>query len=224
VSFGLFQLLPFADVINKGQAAVSYLAIMNGRLSDPVINELKRFGEDVARAGRWAGIAIAKRLYQQLYTPVNQGGRGYDPKSIRIVVASLRNYEDSIPDITELVGAPIITVFPNIRRSFDSKEREINPKSIEKPLVSVTFEKLLKSELFKQAYYTHSDDSRVKPSSPISLENEQEVLNYPSVKNTLGQFSEYRIKTGKLVRQRINVFYGKNSTIHINDSESSSGV
>lgn len=203
VSFGLFQALPFADVINRGHAITSYLVVMNGRLAHPVMEELKKFGEDLARAGRWAGIAVAKKLYQKLYAPVNEGGRGYDSKRIRLIIASLRNYEGSFPDITELIGVPIITVFPNIRRAFDAEEREIDANRIEEPVDDKVLEGLLRSELFKQAYYV-SDDGDVKPSSPFYLEDEEKVLEYPPVKNTLGQFCEYRIKTGQLVRQRID--------------------
>lgn len=210
VSFGLFQSLPFADVINKGNAVVSYVAVMNGRLADPVIGELKNFGEDFAQAGRWAGVAVAKRLYQKLYASIDEGGRGYDSKRIRIVVASLRNYEGSFPDITELIGAPIITVFPNIRRTFDSKERVIDPAGIEKPMDDGLLEKLLRSELFRQAYYDPDDDN-YKPNLPFSLEDEENVLNYPPVKNTMGQFSEYRIKMGRMVRGRINFLCHKES-------------
>jgi len=204
VSFGLFQALPFADVINEGHAIVSYIVIMNGRLAHPIIEELKAFGEDFAQAGRWAGVAVAKRLYQKLYAPVNEGGRGYNSKRIRMIIASLRNYEDSFPDIEEMMGVPIITVFPNIRHDFDAEARKIDPKGIEKPIDDEILERLLKSELFRQAYYLPDDDDDVKPRSPFTLEDEEKVLEYLPVKNTLGQFCEYRVRMGRLVRQRIS--------------------
>jgi transaldolase len=208
VSFGLFQALPFAENINNGQAIVSYLVVMNGRLANPVIDELKKIGEDFAQAGRWAGVAVSKRLYQKLYAPIDKGGQGYDSKKIRIIVASLRNYEGSFPDITELVGVPIITVFPNIRRDFDSEGVEINPMQIEKPVDDKILEKLFKSELFKQAYYATDDNDEMRPSSPFSLNDEEKVLEYPPVRNTLGQFCEYRIKMREFVRCRLSTLCG----------------
>ena len=92
VSFGLFQSLPFADVINDGHAIVSYLVVMNGRLASPVMEDLRAMEkEDTVKAGRWAGVAVAKRLHQKLYAPESRGGRGYDPDKIKIIVASLRD-------------------------------------------------------------------------------------------------------------------------------------
>ena len=210
VSFGLFQSLPFADVISKGNAIVSYLVVMNGRLADPIISELKKLGGNLAQAGRWAGVAVAKRLYPKLYAPIDRGGRGYDSRRMRIIVASLRNYEGSFPDITELIGVPIITVFPNIRRAFDSEEKEIDPQAIKKPPDQFILEGLLNSELFRQAcYIPEEDNDDVKPRSPFLLEDEEKVLEYLPVKNTLGQFCEYRIKMGELVKHHI-------STMHLN--------
>jgi len=203
VSFGLFQALPFAEVINRGNAIVSYLVVMNGRLADPVIGELKEIGEDVAEAGRWAGIAVAKRLYQKLYGSQSSGGRGYDSKRIRIIVASLRNYEGSFPDITEVVGVPILTVFPNIRRAFDAECRGIDPDAVEKPIDEKILETLLRSELFRQAYQLPEDHGDIKPRFALSLDDNEEVLNYPPVKNTIGQFCEYRLKTGELVMNHL---------------------
>lgn len=205
VSFGLFEALPFADAINDGCAIVSYLVVMNGRLASPVVDELVKANRDLAQAGRWAGVAVAKRLYQKLYAPVDEGGRAYNSKRIRMIIASLRNYDGSFPDISEVIGVPVITVFPDIRCAFDAEERQIDPKRIEKPVDGEILQALLKSDLFRQAYHVPDDPEDMKPCSPFSLSNEERVLEFPPVKHTAGQFSEYRFKMGELVRNRIHI-------------------
>ena len=205
VSFGMFQSLPFADVINEGRAIVSYLVVMNGRLASPVMDDLReREREDIVEAGRWAGVAVAKRLHRKLYDPETGGGRGYDPNKIKMIIASLRDYEGSFPDITEVVGVSVITVFPNIRRAFDSEEKWIEAEAIERPIDGETLRNLLRSQLFKQAYFVQEDPAEMKPSMPFFLEDEAKVIEYAPVKNTLGQFCDFRIKLEELIRDRIS--------------------
>ncbi len=132
VNFALFQHLRFADEIHQGQAIFSVLSHMSGRLAFPVrdelmgkLGELGRHGIDETQArlaASWSGIIILKRLHQLL------NARGYDLARVKPLIASMRVYEGEmyrglpspIPDISEVVGTGILTVFPNVRRAYDS--------------------------------------------------------------------------------------------------------
>lgn len=118
-------------------------------------------------------------------------------------MASLRNYEGSFPDISELIGVSIITVFPNIRHAFDSEEKQICPR-VGEPIDVGILERLLGSETFRQAYFVPNDEDDVRPRCPFSLDDETKVLEYAPVRNTLGQFIESRVKMEQLVMARIN--------------------
>ena len=57
-------------------------------------------------------------------------------------------------DITEVTGASIISVFPNIRRAFDTQTQvKLDPQRIEMSIADGILEVLKHSEIFKQAYY-----------------------------------------------------------------------
>ena len=207
VNFGMFQHLPFAEAIWEGQSIFSCLVEMNGRLAYPVrdellskLGDLGAYGVDEAsarEAAAWAGIAVLKRLYTLLKA------RGYDLGRVKPLVASLRIYEgdgyqnlpSAFPDITEVTGASIISVFPNIRRPFDAQPQvNLHPCQIEAPLPERIFETLSFSQIFRQAYYVADrdwvadEDGRFRPDRELSLEDEPCTAAWVPVHNTLAEF------------------------------------
>ncbi len=201
VNFGLFQHLAFAEAIASGKALVSYLVEMNGRLAFPVrdellgrLGELAAHGIDEARAreaAAWAGVAVVKRAERLL------AEKGYDRTRIKTLVASLRIYQgtgydqlpSAFPDITEMLGAGIISVFPNIRGPFDKQgSLALDPRSIEAPVPDRALEVLAHSELFKQAYYVEGDGARFRPAAVLRLSDQERVAAWPPVHATLTEF------------------------------------
>ncbi|MCD6318841.1 hypothetical protein J7M02_07235 [Candidatus Aerophobetes bacterium] len=201
VDFGLFQLIPFAKVVNSDKAIVSHLVLMNGRLAFPVRDELLSLGIPNARkVAQYAGVAVAKKAYKLLYSKENLG---YDPRRVKLLIASLRNYNNFFPDITELIGVPIITVFPNIRHQFDSEPHILSSKSVQNPIDESILKSLCKSEIFKQAYYLPGDSDVFKPKSVLSLEKTNEVQNWPPVKATLDGFTHAHEMTKKKLQEKM---------------------
>ncbi|RLG87910.1 MAG: hypothetical protein DRO15_04025, partial [Thermoprotei archaeon] len=202
VNFGLFQEVRFAEVINKSGVIASYLTIMNGRFAAPVIKELESKGLDV-KPGWWSGVAVVKRLYRILYKPIEEGGWEIYPLRIKELVASLRIYDDYYIDIVESVGVPVITVFPHVRRGFDSKERKIDLRAVEKEVDKQILKALTNSEIFKQGYYLSGDPEEFKPEDVIRLEDVDKLSEWPSYKRTITQFAQGFDDMGKLIEQRI---------------------
>jgi hypothetical protein len=209
VDFGMFQHLPFAQAIHESQAIFSCLVEMSGRLAYPVrdellakLDELGNHGIDEAKAreaAAWSGIAVLKRLYRLL------NKRGYNLRQAKPLVASLRIYEgngyeslpNAFPDITEIIGASIISVFPNVRRPFDAQpEIDLHPRRIESPISDDILEVLTHSEIFKQAYYVADrdwmpeGDSRFRPDYELTLTDEAGTAAWAPVYNTLTQFCD----------------------------------
>ena len=201
VNFGLFQHQAFAEAIAAGKAIVSYLVEMNGRLAFPVrdellarLGELAAFGIDEAQAreaAAWAGIAVVRRAESLL------AAKGYDRRRIKTLVASLRIYRgagyeglpNAFPDITEVLGAGVISVFPNIRGPFDAQAGLVlHPSSIEAPVPERALEVLAHSELFRQAYYLEGDGERFRPATVLHVADQERVAAWPPVHNTLAEF------------------------------------
>lgn len=201
VEFGLFQCIPFARAIDSDRAIASHLALMNGRLAFPVRDELLSLGVPGARrAAQWAGVAVAKKAHRLLYSKENLG---YDPAKVKLLVASLRNYDDFFPDVTELIGVPIITVFPDIRHQFDSHPRILKPAVVQDPIDESIFGVLCRSELFKQAYYSPGDPEVFRPKSVLCLDKTREVQNWAPVKATLDGFTSAHETTKEKLREKM---------------------
>jgi hypothetical protein len=206
VNFALFQHLRFADEIQRGQAIFSVLSHMSGRLAFPVrdemlgkLSELARHGIEEAQArlaAAWSGIIVLKRLHQLLLA------RGYDLTRVKPLIASMRVYEGEmyrglpspIPDISEVVGTGILTVFPNVRRAYDSLPGlSIGPRQIEASAPEQVLPILAHSEIFRQAYYVNDpgwgeDGDRMKPERVLRLEDEAATADWLPVRNTLSEF------------------------------------
>jgi len=144
LSFSVDQQVVFAEVIEKGNAKVSFVVMMTGRLDDPVRDELLKMGvERAAEAAKWASTAVIRRSYDILY---NQ--KKYNKSAI--LTASLRgpwNIEGSLTD----GGKPIfITSFPNKTQEFDSIDRSIVSR-INEEIPENMMNILKNSKIFKQA-------------------------------------------------------------------------
>ncbi len=224
VNFGMFQHLPFAEAILAGQAIYSNLVEMSGRLAFPVRDELlARLGEltadgidenEARQAAAWAGVLVAKKLYRALQQ------RGIDQRRLKILIASLRVYTgeayqalpNPFPDITEITGARLLSVFPNVRRAFDlAAPIAIQPRQIEAPVSPRILEILSHSEIFKQAYYLPGEDERFRPQKPLSLEDEEGTFNWPPVYNTLTEFIKSYQTTAQRVAERRQKLLGSSA-------------
>jgi len=229
VEFSVFQALGFAEVLNRGKMLVAYLALMNGRLAYPVRDEMKTKGvPGGVEAARWAGVEVARKAYRRLYAPPEQGGMGVDPERIKLLIASLRIYDDWIPDISQLWGCPVITIFPSVRRKFDISPAtrgqglppaQACPEPVERVRGSIDFtgdavlgatpddqlKVLLESEIFRQAWWVPGDPEQYRPKRVLTLETKdsEALLKWPPVANTLGEFIDLYEKMGQMVRERI---------------------
>jgi hypothetical protein len=208
VNFGLFQHLPFAEAIAGGSARFSTLAHMSGRLAFPVRDELlakmgelshEGLTESQARvAAAWSGVAVLKRLQRVMTQRRMNLGR------VKPLIASLRVYTgnqhaalpSAVPDITEVIGTGILTVFPNVRRAFDQGPQvALDPDRIKAPVPPEALRILRHSELFKQAYWLgslaagdHVDEPELRPDHPLSLGDDRATAAWTPVANTLGEF------------------------------------
>ncbi len=186
---------------------------MNGRLAFPVRDELlgkletlSAHGIDEAaarQAAAWSGVIIAKRLYQVM------NERGIDQSRAKILIASLRIYQgesyqalpSAFPDITEITGAKLLSVFPNVRYAYDhAAPVNIHPDQIEAPLPAGIMDILAHSEIFKQAYFMPGDDRSLQPAQELALDDEQGTFSWPPVYNTLTEF----IKSYNTLMQHIS--------------------
>jgi len=221
VEFSVFQALGFAEVLNRGKMLVAYLALMNGRLAYPVRDEMKTKGvPGGVEAARWAGVEVARKAYRRLYAPPEQGGMGVDPERIKLLIASLRIYDDWIPDISQLWGCPVITIFPNVRRKFDispaTRGQGLPPTQVRGSIdftgdavLGATpddqLKVLLESEIFRQAWWVPGDPEQYRPKRVLTLETKdsEALLKWPPVANTLGEFIDLYEKMGQMVKERI---------------------
>ena len=209
LTFSVFQTLGFAEVLKRGNQLVSYIAIMNGRMAFPVRDEIEVLEIDGgAEAARWAGVAVARKAAGAIYS--SDRGPNVDSERVRIMIASLRIYDDGreggwIPDVSELWGIPLITVFPNVRRAFDSTPRDARPDAVDDPLPAGIVETLNHSTIFRQAWWIPGDPDLEKPAVPISLEKDDGVLltQWQPVNDTLTQFIDFFRQMGDLVVGRI---------------------
>ncbi len=235
VEFSVFQALGFAEVLNRGKMLVAYLALMNGRMAYPVRDEMKtKSVPGGVEAARWAGVEVARKAYRRLYAPPHEGGLGIDPQRIKLLIASLRIYGDWMPDISELWGCPVITVFPNVRRKFDISPAtrgqglppaQACPEPVERVrgLIDFTGDAVLKatpddqlkvlfeSEIFRQAWWVPGDPEQYKPQRVLTLEpkDSEALVKWPPVANTLGEFIDLYEKMGQMVQERIRHLVGR---------------
>jgi len=177
VNFSLPQQIAFAGAIEScSTAQVSYRTQMDGRIDDPIGDELKEAGvTDWEEVKTWATTAIRQREYRMLCLPPTEGGLGFT-KSIPLP-ASGRGPWNVTRSITSGPVPIFLTIFPPRQEEFDAEPREINPNGMWEPVPCDTMEKLYKSKLFRMAY------------EPDGM-NVDEFDTYLPVTKTLTGFSE----------------------------------
>ncbi len=144
LGFAVDQHLAFAEVIEQGDANVSFLVMMNGRLDDPVSEELQKLGvADAVEVAKWGSTAIVRRSCELL------SKKGYT-KSF-LLIASLRGPWNIEGCITDEKFPIFITSFPDKTEEYDREERTLE-SHINEPIPGEIMQKLMQSTLFKQAY------------------------------------------------------------------------
>lgn len=177
VSFSLPQQIAFAGIIEKRSTSkVSYRTQMDGRLDDPVGEELKAFMPDWDEVKTWCTTALRQREYRLLSFEPQRGGLGL--KKSRPLPASGRGPWNILRSLHNEPEVPtFLTVFPNRQEEFDAQPRELDPNGMWTPLPQGHLEKLCKSPLFRQSY--EPDGMTV-----------EEFDSYLPVVATLQQFNE----------------------------------
>jgi transaldolase len=196
LSFTTFQAMEFGKIFKDSVALTNYVVVMNGRLSFPVRDELASLNsKDTSTSYRYAGVEVTRHIYQKFYSPEEEGGLGLDREKIKILNASLRVYDEDIPDISEIWGTPLITIFPNVRRAYDFNKRSVSALSVTMQTDTKVMKDLRESELFRQAWWVPQDDEAFRPDIELTLteKDEEAVLKWLPIKQTLDQFiTEYR--------------------------------
>jgi transaldolase len=211
LTFSLAQSEAFARVLSAGSALICYIAIMNGRMAFPVRDELS--AKSVAggvEAARWAGVEVARKACRRLYDPPERGGLGVDPENVKIMIASLRIYDDWIPDISELWGVPVITIFPNVRRAYDRHPRDLDGTAVERQTPSGELETLFESEIFRQAWWLEGDPEKARPDAPLELTmgGAAQLAAWKPMADTFGQFIDLYGQMGRMVVERMKALAG----------------
>lgn len=152
VNFALPQQIAFAAAIERNsQTPVSYRTQMDGRLDDPVGDELKDTCADWDEVKTWCTTAIRQREYRLLNFGPERGGLGFTRS--RPLPASGRGPWNILRSVHNEPEVPLfLTVFPNRQEEFDAEPREIDPDGMWTPLPAGHLDKLNKSKLFRQAY------------------------------------------------------------------------
>jgi transaldolase len=153
VNYSLPQQIAFAGVIEANSTApLSFRTQMDGRLDDPVGEELKEAGvADWEEIKSWATTAIRQREYGMLCMKPQDGGLGFT-KSFCLGAAG-RGPWNIARSVTDGPATLFLTIFPQRQVEFDAEPRDINPKAIWEPVAAEKLATLLhKSPLFRQAY------------------------------------------------------------------------
>lgn len=177
VNYSLPQQIAFAGAIERNSTTkVCYRTQMDGRVDDPIGDELKAAGlTDWEEVKKWATTAIRQREYRLLCFEPTRGGLGMK-KSIPLP-ASGRGPWNILRSVHSEPEVPIfLTIFPSQQELFDAESREIDPHGMWTPLPEGYLDKLNKSRIFRQAY--EPDGMRV-----------EEFDSYPPVVATLTQFA-----------------------------------
>lgn len=145
LGFSVDQHAAFAAAIDTGRAPVSFLVMMNGRLDDPIREELAAAGlGNAAELARWASTAVVRRSYDLVYR------QGVVRRSA-LLIASLRGPWNVDAAITHDAAPVFITSFPDKTEEYDAQPREIVSR-IDEPMDAFVLAGLCRSALFRQAY------------------------------------------------------------------------
>jgi transaldolase len=153
VNYSLPQQIAFAGIIEKRSSApVSFRTQMDGRLDDPVGEELEAAGVgDWGEVKKWCTTLIRQREYKLLSKAPQAGGLGC-ARSYPLPAAG-RGPWNILRSIHNEPEVPIfITIFPDRQREFDAEPRELNPDGMWEEAPAGYRDKLYQSRLFRQAY------------------------------------------------------------------------
>ncbi len=152
VNYSLPQQIAFAGAIEKySTTPVSYRTQMDGRVDDPVGDELKAHMEDWEEVKKWCTTAIRQREYRLLNFTPQRGGLGFTKS--RPLPASGRGPWNILRSVHSEPEVPLfLTVFPNRQEEFDAEPMEIDPNGMWTPLPAGYLDKLYKSELFRKGF------------------------------------------------------------------------
>ena len=153
VNYSLPQQIAFGAIIEKNSTApVSFRTQMDGRLDDPVGEELQDAGvSDWEEVKTWCTTAIRQREYRLLCMDPLRGGMGL--KKTCMLPASGRGPWNILRSIhREPEVSCFITIFPNRQEEFDGEPRELDPDGMWTPVPADIMEKLYKSKLFRMGY------------------------------------------------------------------------
>jgi hypothetical protein len=177
VNFALPQQIAFAGAIEANSTApVSFRTQMDGRLDDPVGEELEAAGvSDWEEVKKWATTAVRQRDYGILCEPPVKGGLGF--KKSFCLGASGRGPWNIERGTNNGPSPMFITIFPDKAADYDAQPREIDPDGIWTELPKGYLDKLMKSKIFRQAF------------EPDGMEPE-EFIDFVPAARTLKQFSE----------------------------------
>ncbi len=177
VNYSLPQQIAFAGAIEANSTApLSFRTQMDGRVDDPIGEELKEAGvADWEETKTWATTAIRQREYRMLCMPPECGGLGFT-KSFCLGASGRGNW-NVLRSITDGPATLFLTIFPDKQALFDEEERDIDPKSMHEPVCPDKISTLAhNSKLFRQAY------------EPDGMTTD-EFDTYLPVQQTLGQFA-----------------------------------
>ena len=187
-------------------------------MRDELLGKLDLLGRDginetdVRLAAAWSGVAVLKRLQEWMTK------RGYDFACVKPLVASLRVYRSEaysglptpVPDISEVIGTGVITIFPNVRHAFDAAPpMTLNPRQVESPVPKRMLEVLEHSEIFKQAFHADTaewrgaGDERLRPGRVLHLSDEAAVIDWPPVRTTITEFCRAYDTFVQRIRDRV---------------------
>jgi transaldolase len=145
VNCSVDQNLAFGEIIEQGNARISFLVVMSGRLDDLVRDEMNGLGiPNAAEVAKWASVAVVRRSYDILYRQ-----RKYQKSAI--LTASLRGPWHVEGSITDGEAPIFITCFPDKAREYDSEERAI-VSHINEEIPEKIMRELMESRIFRQAY------------------------------------------------------------------------
>ncbi len=177
VNFALPQQIAFAGAIEANSTTkVSFRTQMDGRLDDPVGEELEEAGvADWEEVKKWATTAMRQREYRMLCNPPSEGGLGFR-KSFPLAASGRGAWNIERGTSNGPVTA-FITVFPDKQEDYDAQPREIDPDGIWTEVPDGYLDKLMKSRIFRQAY------------EPDGMTPEEFIDHVPAAR-TLKQFGE----------------------------------
>jgi transaldolase len=177
LNFAIAQQRAFAHAINlDSQAALSFRTQMDGRVDDPIGEELEAAGvPDWEKVKRWATTAIRQQDYMTLVQPPAHGGLGIETSYC--LAASGRGPWNILNSLPFGPGRMYFTIFPSRQVEFDAEPRELVIGSLHDEIPAGVIADLRKSKLFNQSY------------DPDGMTVE-EFDTYLPLERTLAEFSE----------------------------------